>query len=276
MAVRLVGAHCSGMAADFAGETARLYALYRRDLPAEQARALAGQLGLHADDVLVDLGCGTGQLTVPMRDHCAGILALDPEPGMLAGLRARDVPGVLCVLGADTDLPQLGRLLPGRSGAACGVGAVLVGNALHWTDEPAALRAGAALLRPGGGIGVLTQGPPMWLGRAPWQQRVRAVLERSFGSVSGTCGSDRNALESRVAVLEQLGLAVDVATWTASYEVDADWVVGHLGSALPADALQLGRPDGLAAALRDALAGQPDTAFVEEVVTTAIVARQPA
>jgi hypothetical protein len=41
------------VSAAFAGETARLYARYRRDLPAEQARTLAERLDLRADDVVV-------------------------------------------------------------------------------------------------------------------------------------------------------------------------------------------------------------------------------
>jgi hypothetical protein len=60
--------------------------------------------------------------------------------------------------------------------------------------EPAALGAAADLLRPGGGIGVVTQGPPLWWGTAPWQRRVREVLERRFGPATDTCGSDTTAL----------------------------------------------------------------------------------
>jgi SAM-dependent methyltransferase len=262
--------HGGPMAADFAGDTARLYAQFRRDLPTGQATALAEALGLGTDDVVVDLGCGTGQLTVPLRPHCAGVVAVDPEPGMLAGLRARGVPGVLCVLGADTDLLELGRLLTG----APQVGAVVVGNALHWMDERTTLRAGAELVRPGGGIGVVTQGPPLWLGAAPWQQEVRQVLEQFLGPVTGSCGSDDASLQRRVAAMEETGLAVRVAWWRAGHVVDADWVVGHLGSALPPGALQDGESGGPADALRDVLSRHPEE-LVEEVTTTAVVGRRP-
>ena len=251
------------MSADFAGETARLYARFRRDLPADQAAELAGQLGLAATDLLLDLGCGTGQLTAPLLPHCAGAVAVDPEPGMLAGLRDRDLPGVLGVLGADTDLPLLGRVLPP-------VGAVVVGNALHWMDEAAALAAGTALLRPGGGLAIVTQGPPLWLGPASWQQAVRGVLEDRLGPVTATCGSDAAALATRVGLLEGQGLTVQVSSWRADHVVDADWVVGHLGSALSGDALT----GELASALEAALAGRTGP-LVEQVVTTAVVARRP-
>ncbi|MPQ98820.1 methyltransferase domain-containing protein [Modestobacter sp. I12A-02628] len=111
-------------AADFAGETARLYRSHRRDLPADQARSLARELRLRAEDVVVDLGCGTGQLAVPLRRHCAGVVAVDPEPAMLAGLRDRAEPGVLCLLGSDDDLPVLGEWLTADDPLR-GVGAAL-------------------------------------------------------------------------------------------------------------------------------------------------------
>jgi SAM-dependent methyltransferase len=258
--------------AAFAGTTAQLYARYRRDLPADQARALAELLGLGAEDVAVDLGCGTGQLGVPLRRHCAGVVGVDPEPAMLAELRARAAPEVLCVLGADDDLPAVGRLLL-RDG---GVAAVVIGNALHWMDEARALSACADLVRPGGGIGVITQGPPMWLGPAPWQQELRQVLEQFFGPVASACGSDDAALEARVGVLEGLGLAAQVSTWRAGYEVDADWVIGHLGSTLPEGALRAGEPGGPDEAVRTLLDRRHGRTLVEEVTTTAIVARLPA
>lgn len=252
------------MATDFAGETARLYARFRRDLPADQAAELASRLGLTGTDLLLDLGCGTGQLTAALRAHCAGAVAVDPEPAMLAGLRDRGLPDVLTVLGADTDLPQLGRLLPP-------LGAVVVGNALHWMNEASALADGAALLRPGGGLAVVTQGPPLWLGPAPWQRAVRSVLEQFLGPVTATCGSDAAALAGRVGLLEALGLTVEVASWRADHVVDAEWVVGHLGSALPGEALVSG---GLRAELAAVLGQQPGP-LVEQVLTTAVVARRP-
>ncbi len=257
------------MKPEFAGQTAQLYARYRRDLPALQAGELADLMGLLEDDVVIDLGCGTGQLSVPLSAYCAGVVGIDPEPQMLAGLHARHQRSVMCVLGDDGDLPTLAPLLAGP------VGAVVVGNALHWMDAPVALQACADLLRPGGAVGILTQGPPLWLGAASWQVRVRQVLDERLGPVSSTCGSDVAALNERVEVLEGLGLEVRVETWHASYEMDADWVLGHLGSALSSKTLQDEDPGGLAHALRAALDEHRAEVMHEDVTTTAVIARQP-
>lgn len=255
------------MVADFAGETGRLYARYRRDLPKDQAAALAQHLGLLPDDVVVDLGSGTGQLGVPLLEHCAAVLAVDPEPEMLRGLRARGEVGVACVLGSDSDLPFLAELMLKP------VGSVVVGNALHWMDEAVTLARCASLLRLGGGVAVVTQGPPLWQGPAPWQSRVRTVLTQVLGQGGDTCGSDAASLDRRAQMLRELGLQVSVSTWDASHEVDIDWVIGHVGSALPAGSLQDGRPDGLASALRVALEEHSPFELVEQVTTTAIIGR---
>lgn len=249
------------MRSDFAGTTAQYYAEFRRDLPADQADRLVAAVGLRTGDIALDLGCGTGQLAVPIAQHCAAVVAIDPEPDMLAGLRARRAERVVCVLGDDRDLPVL------AAPFAAPIGLVTIGNALHWMDERSTLRTAASLLRPGGAVAVVTQGPPLWLGPAPWQRTVREALESLYGPVTGNCRTDSSALEERRAMATELGLATEALTWTASYPVTADWVIGHLGSALGSD--KLTRVDELRLLL-EPLRGE---AMAEEVTTSVLVIR---
>ena len=172
----------------FSGETAEFYLRYRRDLPADQAARLSVMAQLRPDDVLIDLGCGTGQIAVPMSEHCDVVVAVDPEAAMLAGLRSRAAERVVCVLDDDRGLKRLGSSLRRP------VGAVTIGNALHWMDEAATLDAAASVLRTGGAVCIVSQGPPMWLGHAPWQIAIRRVLEHQLGSVSDNCRTDSDAL----------------------------------------------------------------------------------
>ncbi len=65
------------------------------------------------------------------------------------------------------------------------IGLVTIGNALHWMDEPSTLSTATSLPCPGGAIAIVTQGPPLWLGSALWQAKVREALERLYGPVSG-------------------------------------------------------------------------------------------
>ncbi len=259
----IVVRQADGMQPDFGGTTAQLYAKYRRDLPAAQAAELAERIGLGPDDVVVDLGCGTGQLAVPLQPYCAAVVGIDPEPAMLVEFRARRAARVLYVLGDDHDLPRLGSVF-GRP-----VGAVVIGNALHWMDEAATFRAGAALVRLGGVVAVITQGPPMWLGAAPWQVAVRETLEASSGPANGNCRTDQVALDDRLARARALDLDVEVVSWEAEHVVDIGWVVGHLGSAMNVE-----QWSAVADQLTDILQTFDGQSMVEQVSTTALIARR--
>ena len=76
----------------FRGEVADLYHRYRHGYPAAVIDALAGAFGLTGQDVVVDLGCGNGQLTLPMARRVRAVVRVDPEPDMLR--RARRPPPI--------------------------------------------------------------------------------------------------------------------------------------------------------------------------------------
>lgn len=89
---------------------------------------------------MVDLGCGTGQLSLPIARRVRAVVGMDPEPDMLA--RARDAAAeqntsnVTWMLGADTDIPALGALVGGGR-----FGAVTIGQALRWMNHDELFRA---------------------------------------------------------------------------------------------------------------------------------------
>jgi SAM-dependent methyltransferase len=165
----------------FWGEIADLYHRYRHGYPDAVLDAVAGMFGLTADDLVVDVGCGTGQLTLPMAPRVGAVIGVDPQPDMLqrARLAARDagVANAVWMLGADADLPAVGALLAGRS-----VGAVTVGQALHWMDHQALFSDAMPLLRPGGGIAVVTNGTPLWLQDTDWSRGRLIAQEANLNS----------------------------------------------------------------------------------------------
>lgn len=62
---------------------ASYYAKYRRGYPPAAVDAIAEAFTLTVDDLVVDLGCGTGQLTVPLAARVGAVVGMDPEPDML-------------------------------------------------------------------------------------------------------------------------------------------------------------------------------------------------
>lgn len=118
------------MVGSFAGTSAEYDAKYRRGSPDAILDAVTGHLGLGAEDTVIDLGCGTGVLTVPMVRRVRLVVGIDPEVAMLAIARRDADPAVAgkvaWPLGADHDLPVVAHLVPEHS-----VGAVTIGGALH-------------------------------------------------------------------------------------------------------------------------------------------------
>src|SRR6266702_2438779 len=68
--------------------TAWYYARYRPGYPQELFDLLRGRFELDGTGRLLDLGCGTGQLAVPLAPLFEEVVAVDVDAGMLAELNA--------------------------------------------------------------------------------------------------------------------------------------------------------------------------------------------
>jgi ubiquinone/menaquinone biosynthesis C-methylase UbiE len=266
------GCQTVGVAADFAGLTARCYATYRRDVPGVLLDAVVTTAGLNSADWVLDLGCGTGQVAAVLSSRVRGVVAIDPEPDMLSGLRARltteHIENVLPVLASDGDLPAVSQLFGARFGA------VTVANALHWMDMDRVFGQVRRLLRPGGALVIISQGPPMWLADTSWARDLRAYLGEWAGSpLTGTCGTDREAAEDRRVRMGAHGFSrVELVEHSYENEIDLTYIAGHLYSAMPHAMVPVDRrpafQSGLQQALREHLA---EGTLIERIDATALM-----
>ena len=105
------------------------YAKYRDRASAELMTLLAEQLGWSTRDRVLDLGAGPGQLSLLIAPFVAEVVAIDPEPDMLAEGERRaamaDAGNVRFVAGSSDSLPALRPSL-GLFRAA------LMGQSFHW------------------------------------------------------------------------------------------------------------------------------------------------
>lgn len=255
------------MASDFAGSTAEHYRRYRRDVPEVVLAQLCEALGLTRDDRVLDLGCGTGQVAVPISARVGAVIAVDPEPDMLAQLDARikdeGLENVTTVRGADRDLPSL---LAGPG--ANPIAAVTIATALHWMDAEQVFATSRDRLRAGGGVAVITQGLPIWLQDSDWARELRSYLGDWVGPLTSSCGTDPQAFEQRLQLMVRVGFsAVQSFSYTAQVDVDVDYVIGSLYSAMPqhriAGADRSGFERGLRSALEPHAAAAPLVDLVE-------------
>ncbi|MVU80901.1 methyltransferase domain-containing protein [Nocardia sp. ET3-3] len=118
------------------GTAAAAYAEHRPDYAPTAARWV---LGSAPGPRVLDLGAGTGKLTGTLLGLGVDVVAVEPDPAMLAELR-RALPAVRSFSGSAESIP-----LPDAS-----VDAVVAGNAMHWFDMAVAGPEIARVLASGG------------------------------------------------------------------------------------------------------------------------------
>jgi SAM-dependent methyltransferase len=148
------------------GSAARAYESGRPDYPREAVDWMLAPVREAGRALRVaDVGAGTGKLTRTVVEAGAEVVAIDPDPGMLAALREH-VHGVPTFVGTGERMP-----LPDHS-----LDAVLLGQAWHWVDPVAASAEAGRVLRAGGVLGLV------WNIRDesdPWVARLTAAMHGS-------------------------------------------------------------------------------------------------
>lgn len=260
----------------FSGDLAEYYARYRRGFGPHALEFVVARLGVGPQDLVVDLGCGTGQLALPLSFRVRRVLAIDAEPDMLVhGRRAAQTSGaaVSWMLGSDADVPALPNLL------GAGAVTVTISNAIHLMDSERLFRSLNVILPPGGSVAVIASGTPLWLHDRPWSVALRTFVESRFGLTApnpSSCGTDEPSRRRYAHELTTAGFDTDDDHLDFHEAVTADWIFGHVMSAMPSARRppRDKRPD-LAAALHTALrSAQPDGDFVEDVRLAVLVARR--
>ena len=151
--------------------TAWYYARYRPGYPEAFLADLVARFHLDGTGRLLDMGCGTGQLTIPLARHVAAAIGMDPEPEMLteAARRAQaaHVTNVTWAQGNSADLPgEFGRFR-----------LVTMGRSFHWMNRERVLTALDGMVEDGGGIAIANDSC-LVRPTTTWQQAIEDIQHR--------------------------------------------------------------------------------------------------
>lgn len=129
------------------GEDAELYDRARPGYPEELFDDLARSAGLRAGDRVLEVGCGTGQATLPLarRDYRVEAVELSGALAEVARRNLRGHPNVVVTVGAFEDVPS----------PAEPFDLVLAASAFHWVDPAVRYARAAEMLRPAGWIAIV-------------------------------------------------------------------------------------------------------------------------
>ena len=173
--------------------------------------AVVGVAAVRPGDTVVDLGCGTGQISIPLATHGADVLAVDVSPVMVDMLRAEARRRGLSSLAAATMPVEEIALSPGS------VDLVVSSYALHHLRDPdkaRLVRAAYGWLRPGGRLVIAD----MMLGRGG-SARDREIIRAKLGALArmgpgGWWRIAKNVVRYLLRVQER---PISMAAWSALF-----------------------------------------------------------
>jgi ubiquinone/menaquinone biosynthesis C-methylase UbiE len=125
---------------------AERYEAYRPGYPARVLEFVAATAGLGAGAAVLEIGCGTGQLTEPLARAGFRLTAIDIGPSLIAAARRR-------VTGADVSFQVTS--FEDLAAADASFDLVISSAAFHWIDPEVAFSKSARLLRSGGWLALL-------------------------------------------------------------------------------------------------------------------------
>ncbi|MBN9392562.1 MAG: class I SAM-dependent methyltransferase [Chloroflexi bacterium] len=259
--------------------TAPYYARYRYKYSPAFFRELVTRLQLNGQGRLLDLGCGTGQLTLPLSVHFEETVGLDPEPEMLqqAALATEEarVKNVRWVEGGSADLPALEKSLGSFR-------VVTMGNSFHWMDQAATLAQLDLMVDPGGALAIIgTRSSNIFEATETegWAYEIRKIIQKMLGEQrrAGTATYQGHTLTFEEMLDQSPFNRVEVFEVDDTRYLTADEIIGFLYSTSYASKAVLGdRQAEFEREVRRTLYDlNPADQFVDHINTGGFLARRP-
>jgi SAM-dependent methyltransferase len=246
--------------------TAGYYRRYRPPYPDALLADIVEAAGPSGRGRLLDLGCGTGQLAVPLSRHFRHVVAVDVEEETVRAGASDSPANVSWLVSRAEDV----RIVPGSFDH------VAAGNSFHWMDREALSRRIHAALQPGGAFFVIAGSADPWSGTEAWQQAVVEVIKGRLGE-RRRAGSGYFQVEKRHQdFLVPAGFDLERTDYRTTLTWDLDHVLGYLYSTSYASPAVLGaQRQEFEADLAAVLAAvEPGGRFVQELEVTLILARR--
>jgi SAM-dependent methyltransferase len=151
-------------------EVAALYERARPAYPQAVIDDLFALTGAQAGDRVLEIGCGTGQVTVPLAERGLRITALEPGADLAAIARTK--------LTAHPDAEVVQRRFEDYDLPPEQFDLVVSATAFHWVDPKIRVTKSAAALRPGGHLAIIHTHWGVGTDRDPFGSRSQSCYER--------------------------------------------------------------------------------------------------
>ncbi|MFC7138933.1 class I SAM-dependent methyltransferase [Halosimplex aquaticum] len=253
------------------------YAEYRPRYGDRPIDYLADRFDFDESARALDLGCGAGQIAVPLAATVGTVVGMDPNERMIdearEQARAAGRENVEWVVGSDADLRgEVGeRLGPFR--------VTTMGRSFHWMDREPTLDRIRELTEPGGGVAVFDDTEWLTSGSQPWQDEVYALAADYRDDLPERTGPRTEPYENPYdeLIAEREFEDVEVATFEETREWTVDGIVGYVFSLSFCSPTTFGdQSDDFEADLRERLGELGGGPFRQDDEVRVISGRKPA
>jgi ubiquinone/menaquinone biosynthesis C-methylase UbiE len=156
--------------------TASYYARYRPQYPNTLFELLSEAFNLNGQGRLLDLGCGTGEIAIPLSDRFEEVVGIDPQPEMLREAR-REAKAV-----SASNIKWLEQRAELISPSLGFFRLITIAKALHWMDKELVLQRCYDLLLDDGGLAIVNTSRNFWKNPDElWKQKIIEVVKKWLG-----------------------------------------------------------------------------------------------
>ena len=196
------------------------YVRHRSRYPQELFNIIAARFHLDGKGRLLDLGAGPGLVAIPFSDRFAEVVAIDPDPEMLAaGKKDAAIAKIPNIRWIEDRAESIGSEL-GKFDL------VTFGRSFHWMERSLVLEKLSALLTPTGGVAILKTGDDPWNSELPWKQAAISVVKRWLGAERRTgkagAGTWQALKVAHEEILTRVGFTEQVE-YTVTF--DKNWTI---------------------------------------------------
>jgi SAM-dependent methyltransferase len=250
------------------------YAAFRPHYPEEFFTLLTDRFQLDGTQTALDLGCGPGTITLPLATRAGHVHAVDIEPAMIREGRkaaaAHHAGNITWACGDAAGLTGMG--LPPLH--LC-----TMGKSFQWMNQDRLLADLDTLIRPGGGIALISTGPRAGTARPEWLDIIESVCTDVIGpGYRQEHGPAAHPAEGRDDALARSAFSrIETARWDQTFTRTLDELIGLQYSFSYSSPAVLGtRQAAFEERLRrELMAFSPTGTFANTVPIEAVIATRP-